>query len=71
MVGFLLQKLETGNERSKAATLGVMRHIIYSTGKLLQTEIAKWNVTLRHVTLRHFWLHYVMICHVLSGSLKG
>ena len=34
VVGFLLQKLESGNEKSKMATLGVLRHVVYSSGKL-------------------------------------
>eukprot|EP00795_Rhopilema_esculentum_P001016 gene1016-15340_t len=38
VVGFLLQKLESGNEKSKAATLNVMRHIIYSADELLQNK---------------------------------
>lgn len=38
VLGFLLQKLESGNEKSKAGTLSVMRHVIYSTNELLQNK---------------------------------
>jgi len=38
IVGFLLQKLESGNEKVKAATLGVMRHVIYSSDELLRNK---------------------------------